>query len=63
MYKKVKTDLDFVSREQEVLELWRKDEIFKKSVAQSEGTSCSLDTKSRSVFTFLYIVLPLSRYC
>ncbi|MEZ4358197.1 MAG: isoleucine--tRNA ligase [Eubacteriales bacterium] len=37
LYKKVSTDLNFVEREKEILDFWQKNEIFKKTVAQSEG--------------------------
>lgn len=37
MYKKVPTSLDFVSREREVLEFWKQNHIFEKSVEQSKG--------------------------
>ncbi|MEG3029650.1 MAG: isoleucine--tRNA ligase [Oscillospiraceae bacterium] len=34
MYKKVPTDLNFVAREKEVLEFWKENEIFEKSMAE-----------------------------
>ena len=37
MYKKVSTDMNFVSREEEVLEFWREHDVFKKSVEMSKG--------------------------
>ena len=37
MYKKVSTSLDFVPREKEILEFWKQNGIFEKSVKQSEG--------------------------
>ena len=37
MYNKVSTDLNFVSRELEVVDFWKKNEIFKKAQAQDEG--------------------------
>ncbi|HWQ59222.1 MAG TPA: isoleucine--tRNA ligase [Clostridia bacterium] len=37
MYKKVPTSLDFVAREKETLEFWKKDQIFQKSVKLREG--------------------------
>lgn len=37
MYRKVPTSLDFVSREREVLEFWKQNHIFEKSVEQSKG--------------------------
>ncbi|MBO5143412.1 MAG: isoleucine--tRNA ligase [Clostridia bacterium] len=37
MYKKVSTDLNFVEREKEVIEFWKKNEIFKKSIKAREG--------------------------
>ncbi len=43
MYKKVPTSLNFVEREKEILEFWKENEIFEKSVEQSEG---------RPAFTF-----------
>jgi len=43
MYEKVSTSLNFVEREKEVLEFWKEKDIFKKSVAASEG---------RPAFTF-----------
>lgn len=36
MYKKVDTGLDFVKREQEVLDFWKENRIFEKSVAKNE---------------------------
>ena len=37
MYKKVSTNLNFVDREKEVIEFWKKNEIFKKSLKIREG--------------------------
>lgn len=37
MYKKVSTDMDFVSRENEILEFWKENDLFKKSQAKGEG--------------------------
>ncbi len=37
MYKQVSSSLDFCSREKEVLEFWKQNSIFEKSVKQSEG--------------------------
>ncbi|MBR5948408.1 MAG: class I tRNA ligase family protein, partial [Clostridia bacterium] len=37
MYKKVSTSLDFVPREKEILEFWKQNGIFEKSVKLSEG--------------------------
>ena len=37
MYKKVSSNLDFCSREQEVLDFWKSNKIFEKSVAKNEG--------------------------
>ena len=37
MYKPVETNLDFVGREKEVLDFWKKEHIFEKSVAKNEG--------------------------
>ena len=37
MYKKVSTSLDFVEREREVLEFWKRNHIFEESVRQSQG--------------------------
>ena len=37
LYEKVSTDLNFVDREQKVLEFWKQNEIFKKSVKLREG--------------------------
>ena len=37
MYKKVKTDLDFSSREEETLNFWKENNIFEKSVEKSKG--------------------------
>ena len=33
MYKKVSTEMDFVSREKETLEFWKKNKIFEKSIS------------------------------
>lgn len=37
LYEKVSTDLNFVDREQKVLEFWKQNEIFKKSIKLREG--------------------------
>ncbi len=37
MYKKVSTDMNFVAREEEVLQFWRENDVFKKTVALREG--------------------------
>ncbi len=37
MYKQVSSSLDFCSREKEVLEFWKENSIFEKSLKQSEG--------------------------
>lgn len=37
MYKPVETNLNFVDREKEVLEFWKQEDIFKKSVEKNEG--------------------------
>lgn len=37
MYKKVSTNLNFVEREKEVIEFWKKNDIFKKSLKIREG--------------------------
>lgn len=37
MYKKVSTDLSFVPREEEVLQFWKENDIFAKSIEQSDG--------------------------
>jgi len=37
MYKKVSTDLNFLDREKEIIEFWKKNEIFKKSIKEKEG--------------------------
>ena len=37
MYEKVSTDLNFVEREKEVIEFWKKNDIFKKSIKNREG--------------------------
>ncbi len=37
MYQKVSTDLNFVEREKEVIEFWKKNDIFKKSIKNREG--------------------------
>ena len=36
LYDKVSTDLNFVDREQKVLEFWKQNEIFKKSIKLRE---------------------------
>ena len=43
MFQKVDPSFDFLNREQKVLEFWKKNEIFKKSISQREGSD---------VFTF-----------
>ena len=37
MYKKVSTNLDSVEREKEIIEFWKKNDIFKKSIKNREG--------------------------
>ncbi len=37
MYQKVSTELSFVDREKEVVEFWKKNDIFKKSIKNREG--------------------------
>ena len=37
MYKKVDTSLNFVGREREVIEFWRENDVFEKSVKKNEG--------------------------
>ena len=37
MYKKVETSLNFVEREKEIVEFWKENEIFEKSVDKNEG--------------------------
>lgn len=37
MYKKVDTSLNFVEREKEIIEFWKENEIFEKSVSANEG--------------------------
>lgn len=37
MYRKVSTDLSFVDREKEVIDFWKKNDIFKKSMKNREG--------------------------
>ena len=37
MYRKVSTDLSFVDREKEVVDFWKKNDIFKKSIENREG--------------------------
>ena len=37
MYKKVDTSLDFAGREQQVIDFWKKNDIFRKSVEKNEG--------------------------
>ena len=43
MFQKVSTDLDFLTREKEVLAFWKKNDVFKKSIDRREGSD---------VFTF-----------
>ena len=37
MYQKVSTDMNFVAREEEILEFWRKEDVFKKTVELRKG--------------------------
>ena len=37
MFNKVDTGLDFCSREKEVLDFWKKNDVFRKSVDQNKG--------------------------
>ncbi|MEG1880844.1 MAG: class I tRNA ligase family protein, partial [Oscillospiraceae bacterium] len=37
MYRKVSTDLSFVDREKEIVEFWKENDIFKKSIENREG--------------------------
>ena len=43
MIKKVSTDLDFLSREKAVIDLWKERDVFRRSIDQREGAD---------VFTF-----------
>ena len=43
MFEKVSPNLDFLTREKEVLDFWKKNDIFQKSIDQREGSD---------VFTF-----------
>ena len=45
MYKKVSTDMDFVSREKETLKFWKENRVFEKSVEWRKG---------KPAFTFFY---------
>ena len=38
MYRKVSTDLSFVEREKEIVEFWKENDIFKKSMKNREGS-------------------------
>ena len=38
MYRKVSTDLNFVAREKEVLQYWKENKIFEKSLKSREGS-------------------------
>lgn len=51
MYRKVSTDLSFVDREKEIVDFWKKNDIFKKSIKNREGAE---------IFTFLTDRLPLT---
>ena len=37
LYKKVDTSMDFVGREREVEDFWKKNDIFEKSIKEHEG--------------------------
>ena len=37
MYEKVSPKLDFVDREKEIVEFWKENQIFEKSMTQNEG--------------------------
>lgn len=37
MYKPVDTNLDFTKREKEILEFWKENQIFEKSVEMNKG--------------------------
>ncbi len=37
MYQKVDTSLDFVEREKEIIEFWKQNQVFEKSIAKNEG--------------------------
>ena len=37
LYDKIPTDLNFVEREKKIEEFWKKNDIFKKSMAKNEG--------------------------
>ena len=37
MYKKVDTSLNFLDREKEVIEFWKKNGVFERSVTKNEG--------------------------
>lgn len=51
MYKKVSASLDFVPREKEVLEFWKANGIFEKSVEQSRANLLTLSMTDRPQLT------------
>ena len=46
MYEKVSSNFDFVSREKAVLDFWKKNDIFEKSIENREGCPTYTDRKS-----------------
>ena len=54
MIKKVSTDLDFLSREKAVIDLWKERDVFRRSIDQREGADVFTfyDTASRTLATF-----------
>lgn len=47
MYKPVETNLNFVDREKEVLEFWKQEDIFRKSVEKTKVIPNSVFTTDR----------------
>ena len=39
MYRKVSTSLNFIDREKEIIDFWKKNKIFEKSVIKNEGNT------------------------
>ena len=48
MYEKVNPNLDFVEREKEVIDFWKKNDVFHKSIEKTEG------------FLFMTVLRPLT---
>ena len=52
MFEKVSPNLDFLTREKEVLDFWKKNDIFQKSIDQREASKIAGKTLSIRIVPF-----------